>query len=87
MPPPPPVVVCEQTAQTLRAGDLVVRVLRSRLYHPSAKPHVGLLLAVELKIFTDGISQLLLTGQDEVIEAFANASEADSLIAATAVAQ
>ena len=41
-------IVLEQTAQTLRADDLAVGVLRSRLNHPPAKPRVGTLVVVVL---------------------------------------
>lgn len=64
-------VVLEQTAQTLRADDLAVDVLRSRLYHPTAKPRVGTLVVVVLQILPDDVPQLLLAGQDEVVEALA----------------
>ncbi len=64
-------VVFEQTAQTLRADNLAIGVLRSQLYHPPTKPSVGTLVVVVLKIFADNISQLLLARQDEVIEALA----------------
>ena len=69
--PPHPVVVFEQTAQTLRADNLAIGVLRSQLYHPPTKPSVGTLVVVVLKIFADNISQLLLARQDEVVEALA----------------
>lgn len=64
-------VVFEQTALTLRADDLAIDVLLSRLYHPPAKPRVGTLVVVVLKIFTDDIPKLLLAGKDEVVEALA----------------
>lgn len=64
-------VVFEQTAQTLRADNLAIGVLRSQLYHPPTKPSVGTLVVVVLKIFADNISQLLLARQDEVVEALA----------------
>ena len=73
-------VVLEQAAQTLRADDLAVRVLRSRLYHPPAKPGVGTFVVVVLQILPNDVPQLLLAGQDEVVEALADASVAKRIV-------
>lgn len=64
-------VVLEQTSQTLCADDLAVGVLRSRPYHSPAKSRVGALVVVVLQILPDDVPQLLLAGQDEVVEALA----------------